>query len=246
MLDRIQASVNQLRTVTDAVAHDLKSPVTSIRGRLEVALSGDDNSDWREPVAEAVEALDRMAQFLNTTLDLSEAAGGALRMNRTRIDFSALVRQMVGLYQPALAERQHDLETHCDPSIELEGDLSLIRRMVGNLLDNELTHLPAGCHIKIRLTGDNGFAELQIEDNGPGFPPQLLDRAFERFTKGAHSPGHGLGLAFVDAVVRAHRGTVRIGYGRNGGAVIALSLPLAVNESSNAEGAATVGSRVLS
>jgi signal transduction histidine kinase len=246
MLDRIQASVNQLRTVTDAVAHDLKSPVTSIRGRLEVALSGDDTTDWREPVAEAVEALDRMGQFLNTTLDLSEAAGGALRMNRSRLDLSALLRQMIGLYQPALAERQHELESHCDPSVEIDGDVSLIRRMVGNLLDNELTHLPGGCRIKIRLTAQNGFADLQIEDNGPGFPPELRERAFERFTKGEHSPGHGLGLAFVDAVVRAHGGTVRIGYRRNGGAVIALSLPLTSKTSSNPEGVATVVSRVLS
>jgi signal transduction histidine kinase len=230
MLDRIQASVNQLRTVTDSVAHDLKSPVTSIRGRLEVALSNDDNSSWREPVAEAVESLDRMAQLLNTTLDLSEAAGGALQMNRSRIDLSALLHQLADLYLPALAERHQELRMLCDEHIAIDGDVSLMSRVVGNLLDNELTHLPAGCHIELRLSTREGRASLQIRDNGPGFPPDLRHRAFERFVKGGHSPGHGLGLAFVDAVVRAHGGTATISDRPNGGAIITLLLPLASNE----------------
>jgi signal transduction histidine kinase len=229
MLDRIQASVNQLRTVTDAVAHDLKSPVTSIRGRLELALSGDERSDWREPVADAVEALDRMAQFLNTTLDLSEAAGGALRMNRTRLDLTLLLGQLVALYQPALADHQHELQTEFSGSIEIDGDASLMRRMIGNLLDNELTHLPAGCHISIRLTVQDGFAQLTIEDNGPGFSPELRERAFERFSKGKLSPGHGLGLAFVDAVAKAHGGSAEIADRPTGGAIITVSLPRVVS-----------------
>ncbi len=230
MLDRIQASVKQLRTVTDSIAHDLKSPVTSIRGRLEVALSRDDNSAWREPVAEAVEALDRMAQLLNTNLDISEAAGGALQMHRSSIDFSALLQQLVDLYLPAFVERQHELQVEFAAGVVINGDLPLVSRMVGNLLDNELTHLPAGCRIDISLTAKNGQAELEIQDNGPGFPLNLRNRAFERFAKGEHSPGHGLGLAFVDAVVHAHGGSAGISDRPNGGAIIALVFPLAATE----------------
>jgi signal transduction histidine kinase len=226
MLDRIQASVNQVRTVTDAVAHDLKSPVTWIRGRLEVALSNSDDSSWREPVAEAIEGLDRMAQLLNTTLDLAEAAGGALHLDRTRMDMSALVRQLADLYQPALAEHHHELEIDLAEDIAFDGDISLMNRVVGNLLDNELKHLPDGCRIRIQLTSVGEFAELRIEDNGPGFSPELRQRAFDRFVKGKQSPGRGLGLAFVDAVVRAHGGEVHISDREGGGAVIALSLPV--------------------
>ena len=98
MLDRIQASVGQLRTVTDSVAHDMKSPVTAIRGRLEVALSTQDDGHWRELVAEAIDGLDRLSHLLNTTLDLAEAEAGALHLNRESLNLSALVLQQIDLY----------------------------------------------------------------------------------------------------------------------------------------------------
>jgi signal transduction histidine kinase len=96
------------------------------------------------------------------------------------------------------------------------------------LLENELTHLPAGCRVSIRLHSHQGSAELVIEDNGPGFPPDIGGRVFGRFVKGKHSPGHGLGLAFVDAVVKAHGGAANVSDRPGGGAVITLSLPVSV------------------
>jgi len=93
----------------DGVAHDLKSPVIWIRGRLEVAVSSEENISWREPVAEAIEGLNRMSFLLNTMLDLTEAAGSALQMERTGIDLSGLWTQMLDLCQPVLAERRHEL-----------------------------------------------------------------------------------------------------------------------------------------
>jgi signal transduction histidine kinase len=86
--------------------------------------------------------------------------------------------------------------------------------------------LPLGCRVSIRLHSHQGAAELVIEDNGPGFPPEIGSRAFERFVRGKHSPGHGLGLAFVDAVVQAHGGEARISDRVGTGAVITLSLPV--------------------
>jgi signal transduction histidine kinase len=96
------------------------------------------------------------------------------------------------------------------------------------LIENEIAHLPAECQITIRLQSRDGSAKLVIEDNGPGFPPEISARAFERFVRGKHSQGHGLGLAFVDAVVRAHGGTVKISDRPVGGAIVTLSLPLNV------------------
>jgi len=227
MLDRIQASVNQLRTVTDSVAHDLKSPVTWIRGRLEVALSDSRDSSWREPVAEAIEGLDQMAQLLNTTLDLAEAAAGALQLDRRRTSFSVLVKQLAELYQPVFSDHHHTLEVRIDGDIPIDADVSMMNRVVGNLLDNELKHLPNGCHVRIQLTESDNRAELRIEDNGPGFSAEVRDRAFERFVKGPHSSGHGLGLAIVRAVVRAHGGEVSIPGSGSQGAVIVVILPVA-------------------
>jgi signal transduction histidine kinase len=228
MLDRLQSSVNQLRTVTGAVAHDLKSPVTLIRGTLESALCREGNEKWRDSVGEAVEDLDRLLQLLNTTLDLAEAEAGALHMDRGPVDFSDVVGQLVDIYHPAMAERHHEVTSDLEPHVVVDADLPLMNRVVSNLLENELTHLPVGCRVSIRLHSQQGSAELVIEDNGPGFPPDIGSRAFERFVKGKHSPGHGLGLAFVDAVVQAHGGVARISDRAGGGAVITLSLPVRV------------------
>lgn len=226
MLDRIQSSVSQLRAVTGSIAHDLKSPVTSIRGSLELALSNGDQH-WRESVAGAIEGLDGLSRLLNTTLDLAEAEGGALQLRRETVDFTGVVRQFVELYQPAMAERHHELVANLEPGVTIDADLSLINRTVVNLLDNELTHLPEGRRISISLRTQDEQAKLVIEDNGPGFPEELKNRAFERFVKGKQSTGHGLGLAFVEAVSQAHGGHVTIADRPGGGAILTLSLPLA-------------------
>jgi signal transduction histidine kinase len=225
MLDRIQASVHQLRAVTDSVAHDMKSPVTAIRGRLEVALSTTDQDRWREHVVEAVDGLDRLSHLLNTSLDLAEAEAGALHLNRERINFSALVCQQLDLYQPALATHNHELTTGLEEDVFIDADLSLIHRIVSNLFDNELAHLPDGCRIDIRLCLQEKQARLTIADNGPGFSADLRSRVFERFAKGKQSRGRGLGLAFVNAAAHAHGGGVEITDRPGGGAEIILSLP---------------------
>lgn len=226
MLDRIQASVHQLHVLTDSVAHDLKSPVTSIRGSLEVALSYDENGRWRERVAEAVEGLDRLSQMLNTALDLAEADGGALRLQKEPVDLSELLRQLIDLYQPAMDVSHHHLTARLEPVI-VDTDPSLLNRAIANLLDNEVAHLPSDRQISVSLRPEGSNALITIEDNGPGFPTQLREHAFERFVKGEHSTGHGLGLAFVQAVAEAHGGSVKIDDRPSGGAVIALRLPLA-------------------
>ena len=226
MLDRIQASVKQLRSVTDGVAHDLKSPVTSVRGTLESALSAGNDEEWRDSVAQAIEGLDRISALLNTTLDVAEARAGALPMERVAMDLSDVVTQLVHLYLPAMADRHHEVRTDLQDGVVVEADLGLINRTLSNLLENELVHLPPGCQIDIRLRSHQGYAELVIEDNGPGFPAEIGGRVFERFVKGKQSPGSGLGLAFVDAVAQAHGGTVKISGPPSGGAAVTLSLPV--------------------
>jgi signal transduction histidine kinase len=228
MLDRIQTSVEQLRTVTDSVAHDMKSPVTAIRGRLEVALSTTDEGHSRELVAEAIDGLDRLSHMLNTTLDLAEAEAGALHLNRESMDFSSLVQQQIDLYQPAFATHNHRLSCDLKGRVFITADVSLMQRVMSNLFDNELAHLPDGCEIRVGLDAHDQQAHLVIEDNGPGFPPDLRNHAFERFVKGKNSRGRGLGLAFVNAVVQSHGGSVKLSDPPGGGVAITLSLPTGV------------------
>jgi signal transduction histidine kinase len=227
LLDRIEASNRELRLVTDSVAHDLKSPITSIRGNLEVALSDGENGKWRESVAEALEGLDRLAETLNTALDISEADAGVLRLRRESVELAPLVQQLVDLYQPSMAEHNHILECDLESNVFIEADRSLLNRMIANLLDNETTHLPRGCSVKVIVRAKDGAAELIIEDDGPGFDPALRPHVLERFVKWPHSSGHGLGLAFVNAVTQAHGGAVLVADRPGGGACIELALPLA-------------------
>ena len=227
MLDRIQSSVNQMRALTDSIAHDLKSPVTSIRGKLEVALSNGHDSSWQEPVAEAIEGLDGLSQLLNTALDVAEAEAGALPLNRELVDLGDLVQHVVDLYQPAFFEKNHELSLHLESGVEVEADISYLNRTLANLLDNELKHVSEGHRIIIEVSVAEGEAQLSIKDDGQGFSPEVRRRAFQRFVKGKGSTGHGLGLAFVDAVAQAHSGHVSIGDSPGGGASILLALPLA-------------------
>jgi len=139
---------------------------------------------------------------------------------------SHTLRQIVDLYEPAFADRRHRLDLDLQDGVNIDADRALLSRTLSNLLENELHHPPPGCTVEIRLHSQDGAAELVIGDNGPGFPPDIRDRAFERFVKGKQSPGHGLGLAFVDAVFQRHGGSAKIIDQHSGGAVISVSLPV--------------------
>jgi signal transduction histidine kinase len=227
MLDRISASVNQLRTLTDSVAHDMKSPITSVRGGLEAALSTEDQCLSRELVAKAVEDLDRLSEIVTTSLDVAEAEAGALRLRREPCDLTDLVRRVVELYTPAFSERRQTLTTIGDKPMEAMLDQRFLIRLLSNLLENELRYAGDGAQVSIILTGTDGHAQIRIRDDGPGFPPDLLDHVFQRFAKGDKSEGHGLGLAFVRAVALAHGGRAWV---RNlyapGGVEIGVELPI--------------------
>jgi signal transduction histidine kinase len=166
--------------------------------------------------------------LLDTTLDLAEAEAGALRLDRAPVDVSTVVGQLVDVYQPAMAERQHKIALDLEEPVFVDADLPLLNRAISNLFENELTHLPAGRQINIRLHSCAGSVELVIEDDGPGFPSDIVARACERFVKGKQSPGHGLGLAFVDAVAQAHGGSVSLSNRGGGGATIAMNLPVSL------------------
>jgi signal transduction histidine kinase len=126
-----------------------------------------------------------------------------------------------------MSERGLDVRLEAGDEVKVLADEALLHRMIANLLDNELKHLPRGCCVTIKLQAEEDAAALTLEDNGPGFDPEVLEQVFARRVKGRDSDGHGLGLAFVDAVVRAHGGTVTARNHEGGGAQIAVTLPLA-------------------
>jgi signal transduction histidine kinase len=227
MLDRISSSVNQLRTLTDAVAHDLKSPITSVRGSLEVALSLEDREQSSELVASAIEHLDRLSDVITTSLDLAEADGGALRLRRETVDLSDLVHRVAELYAPAFADRSQQLTVTAPAPVFVTADVSLCTRLLSNLMENELRYAGAHAHISFAVFATGSSACITVEDDGSGFAPDLLPRVFQRFVKGRESEGHGLGLAFVSAVAGAHGGRAVARNRSPRGAEIVVELPIA-------------------
>jgi len=234
MLDRIEASVQQIRSVTDSVAHDLRSPMTSIRGNLELALTAESEERLREASAGAIERLDDLLRSISTSLDVAEAEAGALRLDRRESDVAEMARDMVAFFRPAADERGVTLvATGTSPCVAWV-DLDLARRSLANLLDNTMDHVPPGSSVIVQTGVLPHGVTLSVADDGPGFSPELADHAFERFMKGPNSNGHGIGLALVRAVARAHGGEARLESGAGRGATITLTFPNGAAQSASA------------
>jgi signal transduction histidine kinase len=230
MLDRIESSVHQLHTITDSLAHDLRSPLTAIRGKLEVSLSANSRVEQMEPIVAAVDELDRLTEFLNKSLDVAEAKADALRLTRSEIDLDELLRTMIDLYEPGMSERGLKILLRSSGPVKISADAALVHRMIANLFDNELKHLPASCTVTIRLMAERDAACLIVEDDGPGFASEISSHLFERRVKGTASNGRGLGLAFIEAVVRTHGGVVAACNRPEGGALLSIRFPFASRE----------------
>jgi signal transduction histidine kinase len=226
MLDRIESTVHQLHTITDSLAHDLRSPLTAIRGKLETALASDVREDHAESIVSSIDELDRLTESLNTSLDVAEAKADALRLSRVEVDLDELVRGMIDLYEPSMNDKGLGIQIRSAGSVKVLADPALLHRVIANLLDNELKHLPASCLVCVSLRADDHMATLTVEDNGPGFDAEIGRHLFERRIKGRASRGHGLGLAFVEAVVRVHGGSATAVNRHEGGAQLTVTLPL--------------------
>jgi signal transduction histidine kinase len=226
MLDRIERTIHQLHTITDSLAHDLRSPLTAIRAKLEISLSADVRGVEHESIVSAIDELDRLTEVLNKSLDVAEAKADALNLDRIAIDLDELLRTMIGLYEPCMSEKGLRIQLCSAGALPILADAALLHRMIANLFDNELKHLPSSCTVRISLRAANDIAFMVVEDDGPGFASEIGLNMFEPRVKGLSSTGHGLGLAFVEAVVRAHGGTVTATNRELGGAQLSITWPL--------------------
>jgi signal transduction histidine kinase len=230
MLDRIENSMHQLHTITESLAHDIRSPLTAIRGKLEILLSGDLKVEPSEQIVSVIDELDRLSEFLNTSLDVAEANADALRLSRTNVNLDELVRIMIDLYEPSLSEKGLRVNLRSAGPVTVLADAALLHRVIANLLDNELNHVPASCTVFIALAATEEAATLVLEDDGPGFSSEISLHVFKQRVKGKDSKGHGLGLAFVEAVVRAHGGSVTASNRPEGGARLSITWPREIEE----------------
>ncbi|OPY65342.1 MAG: Alkaline phosphatase synthesis sensor protein PhoR [Syntrophorhabdaceae bacterium PtaU1.Bin034] len=229
MVGHTQALIEQMREITENIAHDLRSPITRMRGLAEMALAGKRTDEEIASTAGLIiEECDRLLDLINTTLDISEAEAGLAKLNRERTDLVELIADLQELFQPSAEERHIELQTSVSRPVFVPCDRRKMQRVFANLLDNALKYTPEGGRVTVLITDTGQNATVIVEDTGTGIPEADLPHIFERFFRGERSrstPGSGLGLSLAQAFVLIHGGTITAANTPRGGSQLIVTLP---------------------
>jgi len=215
MADRIQTLMGQMRQINDNIAHDLRSPLTRIRGIAETGvMAGRLNVQGEELAGGVIEECDRLIQMINTMLDISETEAGMQALSLEPVDIGGTLTSLLELFSDMAEEKQVALVAQLPHVAPILADARRLQRMFANLLDNAVKYTPPGGRIRVELIPGDTQVQIRVSDTGPGIPAADLPHVFERFYRADHSrhqPGNGLGLSLALAIARAHGGDITVG-----------------------------------
>jgi signal transduction histidine kinase len=229
MLDRINLLINSMGEITDNIAHDLKSPITRMRGIAEMTLTtGKSADDFEAMAADIIEECDRLLEMINTMLMISEAEAGTAKLQKRPVDISRVVQEACELFLPIAEDKDISLGHEIPAGYQISGDVQRIQRMVANLLDNALKYTQSGGTVTVSLSGNEKQVVVSFRDNGVGISKDDLPHIFDRFYRCDQSrsqAGSGLGLSLALAIAKSHGGNITAMSSPKNGTIFSITLP---------------------
>lgn len=208
MLDRISVLMEDVRRVSDSIAHDLKTPLTRLRNDLETLKHNTgDESDAREHVEQALQEADGLLATFNALLRIARIESGHRRAGFAQVALADLVRDVTEFYEPLAEQHGLQLTLRNESSPTVAGDRDLLFQAVANLLDNAIKYTPEGGTVTVEVSRNEQDSRIVVKDSGPGIPEAQRAQVFQRFYRiesSRSAPGSGLGLSLVGAVAKLH------------------------------------------